>query len=582
LLLPSCGQTSPKSSKNKPVAYTRVFFNENPFATSSGWTDAHVSPLKQDFAQKTSSQSGFSVEMLVAQATCQCLPKFQETYLRELAQSRGVLPEALSPAVRETVKESGILKVIQAIPGLTGSTGLMSLFMTDKRLANQIKDSIERKLSTSLNTGALSLRSQIDYNFDLFRSPLAKSTSRTQFSPSFNTTELASKWINIMSDGRLWDRFEESKKDSYGQATQALMVANTVAEMTYLYGVDPVVSGQRYGGITVDPFKSMTALGPYIEGVKNQNPIASGDYTVQFSADSSFTLALEGKETWSRNDSAKISLLEQSRFLHGMGLAYLRLQPSRRNPALINLFNSQSGGFFPKDVHKLPLVGLSAVSGLLSKGYIDLPNFTIRQFPKFTAQDQETVADLPSLLALVEALNVWVVALENYKFDELPTDIAREIEAARPMLKDALRLAVQNILAQHVTHGKVEGFDFAGFTLVSSKTVNKAADFATYARAIAILATIDQTSFQEAVYISTDLRVKIMELTHGFVKHFLKPLALGQSMLSNELNAESLVWLYFMLQKVGAYSPDQFQAPWLQDLSRQVSGLLSQVSGEVF
>lgn len=580
-ILAACGKTSPKAKSKNNQSFSKTFFKENPFAVNPNWVNLVEAGLVADYRAKTSTITGYSTDLMLAQAACQCLPKMQDRYLRDLALARGVLPEALSPAVRETVKQSGVIKAIQTIPGLGSLSSLMSLFMSDKKLAKEIRSSLDKRISQSMSVGNNSLSASVPYNFDLFKSLTAKDSAKLQFAKSFHVEELATKWINTLADSRLWEQYESGQGFSDSHALQVLTLANVVAEMTYLYGLDPAESGARYGGLAIDPFKSMTQFTRYVEGGKNQYPIVSGEYTLSIPEQSSINLALEANESWNHSVPAGISLLEQARFLHGMGLAYYRLQPSKRNPGLAKLFASSEGGFFPSYIHKMPLVGLASIAGLLSKGYVDLANFSIRQFPKLSETDQETAADLPSLLALVEALNVWVVVLEDSQYDELPIDIAKQIEESKPTLKDALRLAVQNIVARHVTHGKVNGFNFSGFKLVLSKNDMRPVDFSTYARTIAVLAGIDQTSFQESVYISTDLRVKIVELSHGFVQHYLKPMATTGDLSAASMSSDSLIWTYLMLQRVGKYNPETLNAAWIQDLFRQISELLRSVSGEV-
>ncbi len=555
---------SSKSSANINLMY------ENPFADNNNLAN---------FAQNTLSQfnTQFSESSLWALGGCDCSPKFTAQYLVALVKSRGALPQILVPTVREEVRNNSILRTLLSFPpgGLANiSNTLLNVFMTDSTVSKMVKSGLNDKFKASL-PGGTSIGTAVDYGFDLFQNPIIRAGQHsTQVPSSMDIGLQASKWMLVQGTGALWKNTTPLAFGDHG--LQLLATSMTMAEWKYVFGLDESSSNTIYGGLAFNPAQGINApIGKFDPRVDTgRSGIVSGQYTISFPNGQAIQLATSIKEQWQRSASP-VSLDEQARVWASAAQGYLNLRPTARTATTAAMF---AGGpaIFPPEAHTLPLAFLKGMAALLDGPIIDKDPKVIHQTADLSPQPNRNrpVASMLSLARMARALNLWIKALESAEQDQLSPEVLQEIVDSRSILKDAMRLAVQSILDLYVNPNVPNRLNT--IALVTSQSDMTPPPFAEAAETLAALADIDVYTLKQSGSL-TDFSKKVIGLFHWFTSEYMADYSVGSQRY--QPSAEGMIWSLNAFQSFSQYPAHLNQAPWLQDILRNLQSAVSNWDG---
>lgn len=565
-----------KSQKRYGNARTIVYYTKNPFKDSQKFINKYQTALKQIQPKDGKYYSVLNTNLLWAIANLDSFKDaFSAKYFSDLIQSRGVVPQALVPQVRKEIQNNPILRFLMS----TSSSGvanfgswLMNLFMNDNTFANKIRNSISTKLAKSLNTTD-KIDNYINFRFDLFQLPFNDFSSKSSTHPIvFDLSDQASKWAMIFSLDNMW---MSSQSNMYkplafnSHSLQLLLTVLSIAEWSYLWGLEKDSNGRVYGGLSFEASSSssgsLSSFDPREQG--NITPkVLSGKYQISYPASKGdIDLAVKIKEIWQRF-AADIDIDEQSRLLAAAALAYSRLKPSARN-YLTSRFFDKNVGILPDESYQLPLIFLISVGNLLDKYYIDQDNLNINQFVVLTNSSSNInsqKASLQSLARLARGLSLWIEQLQDISKDRLPSNIAEEINKSLPKLKDALRFTILDIFGRYVVINSNTQLQDIAFSY--SKYAYELVKFSEVAEALAIMShvffKILSTPDSES-----DYHYRLIGLFHYFAAEYLANIDMN-------LDAEDIFWGYIALKSFKKYDSNLINAIWLDDALRNLEAAI--------
>ena len=150
------------------------------------------------------------------------------------------------PSVREEIKNDSTLSTLQKLP--FGGT-LAGIFTTDEKLAKRIAVGLSEKLAYS--PGESDLGKRLSLRFDGFQ-PFKDQEH------SFKFSDQIARWLNVFSANGMWNA--GTAVDGKDHGLQTLEVLRSLAEWSYLVGIDKNSSGGFYFGLTVSAKEGNLAL----------------------------------------------------------------------------------------------------------------------------------------------------------------------------------------------------------------------------------------------------------------------------------------------------------------------------------
>jgi hypothetical protein len=389
----------------------------------------------EDFGQKKFG----SESQLWALASCDCRPTLLQGYFESIAGSRGVLPQILMPSVREEIKNSETLATLAKLP-LGGV--LAGIFTTDAKLAARIADGLGEKLTSS--PGGSELGDRLQLRFDGFQAIAGQENS-------FRFSDQIARWQSVFAANGMWE--QRAPIDNKDHGLQSLELLRTLAEWSYLVGIDKNSNGGFYGGLTVsEKVGELKINGPVDPRSKTQPAwFLSGTYSIDYGNESAKDTAISVREEWSRTKNDPITLDEQSRFWHTAAIAFKRLRPENREKiqSLFKSGASDKDGVLPADAHELPLAFLTSLKSLLPGPFIEKDSRLVRAQAALSAESSDEEADVLALARLTRALVAWIVELESVTKDTVSANTLSKVENAANELLPPLQVAIQTILQRH-------------------------------------------------------------------------------------------------------------------------------------
>ena len=469
--------------------------------------------------------SGFGSDgTLWALSSCDCEPTKLQSYLEKIAEGRGVLPQILMPSIREELKNNATLANLQKLP-LGGV--LAGIFTTDARLAKSVASGLSDKLENS--PGGSELGKRLTLRFDGFQA--LKSGEN-----SFNFSDQIARWHNVFSANGMWAN--GSAVDGKDHGLQTLEVLRSLAEWSYLVGIDKNTSGGYYGGLTVSAKDGALTLNGPVDPRSKAQPawFLSGIYSIDYEAESAKELATSVHEKWTRAKQNSVTLDEQARFWHTAAVAFKRLRPENRKD-VGSLFIADKKGVLPTEAHELPLAFLTSLKTLLPGPFIDKDSRLVRAEASFSAGDSDKEADVLALARLTRALVAWISELKTVTKDTVSESTLVKVESAAADLLPPLQLAVQTILQNHSQPAGDQGGTF-GIALIQN---GENLDLASSAEVL--LALIEAESL---VVESQFLRTRIEAILDWY----------GGDLLANKtsMNLEELLWMRALSAAAGKYT----------------------------
>jgi hypothetical protein len=397
----------------------------------------------EDLTQK----NFFSESQIWALASCDCQPNLAKAYFENISAGRGVLPQILVPTVREEIKNNKTLATLQKLPfgGL-----LAGIFATDAKLAANIAESLGEKLENS--PGGTDLGDRTQLRFDGFR-PIAGREH------SFRFSDQIARWHNVFSANGMWN--QRTPIDNKDHGLQSLELLRTLAEWSYLLGIDKNSSGGFYGGLTLSEKNGELKLNGPVDPLSKTQPawFLSGTYSIAYANESAKDTATSVLEDWSRTKETPITLDEQSRFWHAAAIAFKRLRPENREHigSLFKSDQSVDSGVLPNDAHELPLVFLTSLKTLIPGPFIEQDSRLVRAQASLLVGSSDEEADVLALARLTRALVAWIVELKTITKDTVSTNTLSKVQNVSEEMLPPLQVAVQIILQKYsqpsVDHG---------------------------------------------------------------------------------------------------------------------------------
>src|SRR5690606_24695947 len=188
LLCMACQSNSPGHKSVAPQGLGRVIsLEDNPFGGS-----------------EPNPPSGFSLDakqtdLHWALAHCNCAPRVTAAFLKEIAQSRGTLPQPLVPTIREQIRNNSKLKILNILPD--GLSDLVTdFFVNDDKIATEIRTGVAEKIA-NFAPGAPRLAERVPFRFDAF----PKLGEREDLPAEFRLEDQLARWLLAFGNDSLWE-----------------------------------------------------------------------------------------------------------------------------------------------------------------------------------------------------------------------------------------------------------------------------------------------------------------------------------------------------------------------------------------
>ncbi len=405
-------------------------------------------------------------DVVNALAECNCAPAFSERYADALILRRGVIPEIMVPAVRESIRSNSKLKLIQDLGGSFAGI-LRRMLLSDDALLDEIRSGIYDLVEKS--TGWKSLKTK-PFRYSLFsRLTPMKADSESDWNKRFDTTEQATRWNFFFAVDGLWQGAPAINGNDHSlELAQVTLIAS---EMQYIFGLSKDPSGKPYGGLTLN------TENPTGDGTKEFDPRVS--YTVPRYISGRYEagiptgfdgvdVATNSRESWI-NSVSSYSLEEQSKLWSASARMLNRTRP--RSRTFTQPLYDRVNGILPTEVYSMSLIFLASIENLLTKQFISEKNLTITTLHAVPNSDQNPalnptsggnsssmapVADLTgkarvlAMSRLLQALILWYDELQKIDDIDVSQDVKTQLISAPPSMKKAMQFTASQILSEAI------------------------------------------------------------------------------------------------------------------------------------
>ena len=387
-----------------------------------------------------------SPALVDALAGCDGLGGSEQTWLRQRLARPGILPEALMPGVRDSLRE--------ATAKATKSQPLPS----DEELRQLARDGIWSDLAASgaleprvlapavatlaapktkdVPVGGIAL-ARPPFVFDGFKASRVDGSEPLQldFEAEARGWRLVARIV-----AQAANRPGGTNTQPLADGTLAVEVLRLLAEWRYLLGVTDA-GGLGDGGLTMaigtDALGSPPGIGPIAVETAFQKPrTPTGPLPLTLPPGPLLNMLAGGSERWSFASHAP-RLSEQASLWQASAALLSILRPRALATA-----NGGIAGIVPAGASQLGLALLPGMLSLLAGPLVDAEQGLIRQ----AAEPSSPAAELPEVVDLVAALAAWLHEVSDVSDLSLPPEVNAELASRRADLNDVLVLATSEVL----------------------------------------------------------------------------------------------------------------------------------------
>ena len=521
-------------------------------------------------ALKLSQVNQMDSQALWAISNCHCVRNITSTVLKNMATNPGALPQLLVPQIRKEIAEDSKLKALLQIGNKLPTIGslLQNMFASDAKIAESIRDGIDQKLNDALNDGT-ELKKNLDYSFDFFAQVEKRNNfqniqngQRIQRTVSFDQN--VNLWALIWGIPAMWNGDSPIAYKDHG--LQLLHSMRSLAEWQYIMGLTvDSTSGRTHGGLTFDPNGALDSLAPFDPRSLPEDVyrVFGGEYQVSYSAAGAIDMALSGLEQWRRLPNP-VSLNEQSRLAVAAAMAFKRMRPENRQNVR-RLFGSSDVAIFPDESTQLPLIFLSSYGGLLANHFVD--SDTRQIFETSKGSSVRVSASLLSLARMARATNMWNQETKSGGAGNLDPAIRKRLIEGSQELLDASQLAIQTILANHISTEALNSPN-SGLALVVDLKSQQIPSLEVSAEVLSTLVELERK-----IGGSPLLKRRILELFHWFAAVYLSDLN------SQPMNVQGVLWTQSLFNQMQQDKDYEAQISWNSGAQAIFSRLVSEWGG---
>lgn len=437
----ACIKNSPKAAGNNE--------SSNGSKQSDSIPQNQALELIQPLGQRNSLTSKIPdvslVDTYFALSVCDCLPRLQSALTTSVNDSRGSLPQALTPAIRGEILSNPKLKILEIIPRPIDDI-VGGIFADEITVAKEVSDGIQKKVA-SADSSWKSPRGPFAFQLDAF--PPLPGTINTATERWVQMSEVFARWALILSQGGPWSKLAKTHPLRGLLWHEALRM---LAEGEYLYGLSDDGKGGQWGGLTLPIDLQINTPGAF-DPRKNSNQIRflTGVLDLNLPSNNSLGLARFGGERWSWRES-RVGLAEQALNWWSSAKLLQRMRPATRGE-YARYFRADS--IFPGDAYQLALLVLPGIDALLSERFIDENTRLIQEEvsgPQVAgvAQTLKQKASPQTLGLLLFALSEWGSQLKDVTDLEVSAETRAQLNGAPKSLTRAAQLVVQTLLAESI------------------------------------------------------------------------------------------------------------------------------------
>ncbi len=445
---------------------------------------------------------------------CECTPQVLKIYYKTSITKKGLLPQALVPAIRKQIISDPKIQQINNIgnsilPGTLGSI-LTPILVNDERINAAVREGLVAKIQTQFPKST-EIQSLPSINFDHF-------VPSGKYNQHLNIDDQVVNWLSVFEPDQMWTRNStesQEKNSKWPEEFQFFKLMRTLSEWQYLFGLSEPIQSKIPGGLTASINESsLKIFDP--RSAQDERFLASL-YLLKFNFSDSLTQAQQGGESWTLPEQ-NISLLSQSKIWYVAGKAFQRLRPEGRKNITSAFAGSNS--LFPTETHQIPLAFLPGMKSLLKGPFIDEPLRLLRQFAFLPnsfpgkSTDSNPKADIESTTAFILSLNIWIAQLSQLSDAGLSPETEKKLLEAPPTLKKALQFAVQTLLNEFIA---TEGYEGSSAT-VAKKNSSQFANATQVGQILKALCLTESTQLK-----STLLNQKIEGLLNWSIAEFIFP-----------------------------------------------------------
>ncbi len=499
-----------KSTKNTPV--------ENKTSNGSGQSDALaqsralelIAPLGQRTATAARIPDASLVDTYFALSVCDCLPQLQTALTTSVNDTRGSLPQALTPAIRREILSNPKLKILDIIPRPVDNI-VGGIFADEMTVAKEVSDGLAKKVKTA-DGGWNSPNEMFQFRLDSF--PPLPGTAAPVADRWVHMPDVFARWALVLSQGGPWSSLSKTHPMRGLLWNETLRI---LAEGEYLYGLNGDGKGGQWGGLTLPIDLQINTPGAF-DPRKGSNQIRflTGILDLTLPNNNSLSLARFGGERWNWRMNF-VSLAEQA--LHWWTAARLleRMRPSTRGEYMRYFL---ADAIFPADAYQLALLVLPGIDALLSERFIDENTRLIQEEfsgPQVAgvAQTLNQKASPQTLSLLLLALSEWAHQLKNITDLDVSPETRAQLSGAPKSLTRAAQLVVQTLLAENIREKASAGADkkaIPHYSVFQAK--NESAEVSIKNHAMILSALI---AAETKLMPSAFLRQRLQQLSAGFL-----------------------------------------------------------------
>jgi hypothetical protein len=463
--------------------------------------------------------------------------------LLQRATGKGILPDLAVPTVRAGVKGNGLLKML-------AGTALEQLFDLSELVRSEIRSTLGTKLATS-TPGGTTLTSREAVTFDGFVS-LDGNEKTPEGLPILDLAAEIPAWTIAFGRDNLWTN-SASPLDTHDHGLQTFIVAKSLIEWGYLFGLGQDSQPVVFGGLSLRPDTPSILRGIYPKEGSNEL-VLGRRYSVEYPTGNVVAYADSMLEKWTPL-STRQDLFTQARLWRAAGQAFARLRADRRGPTA-SLFSdaTSDSALLPSDAHELPLAFLATLQTSInteSRGFLDMNKRVFREYDNRSPNAPEDEASLASLIALTQAFAAWIDAITDADKSGISPSLVERVKGAPTQLKKGLQLAIQSIFATSMTT-----FPDQKLTILRHPKASDAEYAALYA--IALHALFQARAVLEK---SPLLDERLEALTEGYVRTVVLP-----SVKNQTLDEATWLWMRVVardMKEASAWS----QKPWVSSFA---------------
>ncbi|MEY2988846.1 MAG: hypothetical protein RJB13_2367, partial [Pseudomonadota bacterium] len=408
-----------------------------------------LSPLGQRTSTAARIPDASLVDTYFALSVCDCLPQLQAALITSVNETRGALPQALTPAIRREILSNPKLKILEIIPRPVDNI-IGGIFADEMTVAKEVSEGLEKKVKAADSTW--NTPNEV-FRFHLDSFPPLPGTAAPLAERWVHMPDVFARWALVLSQGGPWSSIVKTHPMRGLLWNETLRI---LAEGEYLYGLNEDGKGGQWGGLTVPIDLQINTPGAF-DPRKGSNQIRflTGVLDLTLPNNNSLSLARYGEERWSWRMN-RVSLAEQA--LHWWTAARLleRMRPATRGD-YARYFLADS--VIPSDAYQLALLVLPGLDALLSERFIDENTRLIQEEvsgPQVAgvAQTLNQKASPQTLSLLLLALTEWGSQLKNITDLDVSNETRAQLSGAPKSLTRAAQLIVQTLLSENIREKK--------------------------------------------------------------------------------------------------------------------------------